>query len=669
MRFSIARGLLVFGSVISLGFLAAVGISSLTISKAEIGSAEYNRIIDLHDLRADILPPPLFLAEAYMMTLEAASTRSLLEENVARLRDLEQRYHERAERWHNSDIGGSLKDKIEASVRNDGDRFWDVVNTSVIPAMEAGDGLLLPPALSELRTVFHEHRANLQSLAEEANATLAQQETQAHQMVTLYQSVALAAAVIALVLLLGGIVAGRRLVVRPIGKMTEYMDLLASGTYDRDVPYTNRSDEIGRMAQSVEVFRKEIVEGQDARDAADLERRNREEAEADSAARREEEDRQRHTVIDSVANGLDHLAEGDFSFELNEPFIAEYEELRNAFNRTVGILNRTLSDITGSTDIVQTGSTEISQAADDLSRRTEQQAAALEETAAALDEITTTVKNSASAAEDAGQMVDDAKDGARKSGKIVKDAITAMQRIEQSSGQISQIIGVIDDIAFQTNLLALNAGVEAARAGEAGKGFAVVAQEVRELAQRSANAAKEIKDLINNSVEEVGDGVSLVSQTGEALEEIEQHVLKINDRVASIVTSSREQTAGLQEINTAINQMDQVTQQNAAMVEQTNAACQNLTAESGKLRGLVSAFNTRAADAVRKEPAQVRAPAPAAAPAPVSAPAPVAAPAHENSAPVDSPARSLGKKLASAFAVGGATATATESDDDDWTEF
>ncbi|MDA4847494.1 methyl-accepting chemotaxis protein [Hoeflea poritis] len=668
MSISIARGLLVFGSIVSLGFLAAVGINSLTISKVEIGSAEYNRIIDLNDLRADILPPPLFLAEAYMMTLEAASTRSLLEENVERLHGLEALYHERAQHWRDSSIKGTLKEGIEASVMNDGERFWQVVNQSVIPAMEAGDSLLLLPALSELRQVFHQHRENLQAVIGEADTALAEQQVRANQTVTLYQSAALAAALIALLLLLGGIFAIRRLVVRPIGKMTEYMGVLASGTYDQEAPYTNRSDEIGQMARSVEVFRQAIIDGQDARDAADLERRNREQAESDSAARREDEDQQRRTVIDSVANGLNHMAEGDLSFELREPFIAEYEELRKAFNRTVGTLNRTLSEITGSTDIVQTGSTEISQAADDLSRRTEQQAAALEETAAALDEITTTVRNSASAAEEAGQMVEDANNGARKSGKIVKDAITAMQRIEQSSGQISQIIGVIDDIAFQTNLLALNAGVEAARAGEAGKGFAVVAQEVRELAQRSANAAKEIKDLINNSVEEVGDGVSLVSQTGEALEDIEQHVLKINDRVASIVTSSREQTAGLQEINTAINQMDQVTQQNAAMVEQTNAACQNLTAESGKLRSLVSAFNTGAAVAVRKQPVQVRAPAPAAAPAPVSAPAPAPAPAHENSAPVDSPARSLGKKLASAFESGGGAATLTESDDD-WTEF
>ncbi|WP_136659738.1 HAMP domain-containing methyl-accepting chemotaxis protein [Nitratireductor sp. XY-223] len=655
MRLTIARGLLVFGTIVSLGFVAAVGINSLTISKVEIGSPEYNRIIELNDLRADVLPPALFLAEAYMMTLEAASTRSLLEENVARLRDLETLYNERSQHWRDAHISATLKDGIEASVQNDGNRFWEVVNTSVIPAMEAGDGLLLLPALSELRRVFHEHRENLQAVVGETNAALARQETQAHQMATLYQSLALAAALIALVLLLGGIAAIRRLVVSPIGKMTDYMGVLASGSYDQEVPYTNRSDEIGQMAQSVEVFRQAIIDGRDARDAADQERRNREEAESDSAARREEEDRQRRIVIESVANGLHHLAEGDLSVELSEPFIAEYEELRSAFNQSVGTLNRTLTDITGSTDIVQTGSTEISQAADDLSRRTEQQAAALEETAAALDEITTTVRNSATAAEEAGQMVDDAKDGARKSGTIVKDAITAMQRIEQSSGQISQIIGVIDDIAFQTNLLALNAGVEAARAGDAGKGFAVVAQEVRELAQRSANAAKEIKDLINNSVAEVGDGVSLVSRTGEALEEIEQHVLKINDRVASIVTSSREQTAGLQEINTAINQMDQVTQQNAAMVEETNAACQNLTAESRKLRELVSAFSTGATAIAHAEPVQPAVPEPA----------------HEESVPVDSPARSLGKKLASAFATGGAVATAAaaETSDEDWTEF
>ncbi len=649
MRLSIAKGLMLFGTVVSAGFIGAIAISSITINKTEIGSKAYNRIIDLNDLRADILPPPLFLAEAYMLVMEASNSSSLLAENVARLEVLETDYRTRYNYWHESNISSTLKEGIETSVQKDGNRFWELVDGTIIPALETSDFRVLPDALAQLRTIFHEHQNYLQGIVAETDTSLKSEQAAADKTVATYQTAAFVAALVAFVLLVAGLIGIRKFVVRPIGRMTQYMGVLASGTYDEAPPYTQRGDEIGQMAQSVEVFRQAIIDGQDARNSVDLERRNREEAEAGISAVREQEDSQRKTVIESLSTGLKQMAEGDLSSELSEPFCAEYEELRQAFNQTVQILNQTLGDISGSTEIVQTGSTEISQAADDLSRRTEQQAAALEETAAALDEITATVRNSSTAAEEARHMVDDAKDGAQKSGMVVKNAITAMQRIEQSSGQISQIIGVIDDIAFQTNLLALNAGVEAARAGDAGRGFAVVAQEVRELAQRSANAAKEIKDLINNSVNEVGEGVSLVSQTGQALEEIEQHVLKINDRVASIVTSSREQTAGLQEINTAINQMDQVTQQNAAMVEQTNAACQNLTSESSKLKGLVAGFSTTSSSARG------------------FASSPVAAVANESVAPVDSPARNLNRKLASAFG-GGATALALPSGDD-WSEF
>lgn len=670
MRLSIAKGLLVFGSVVAIGFIAAVSINTLTISKVAIGAPEYRRIIDLHDMRADIQSPPLFLAEAYMLALEAAEIPGLLETNVNQLAALENAYYERLGHWQGSDIAPELKAAVEAGVQGHGAQFWQLIDTRMIPAIKASDRQAMEPVLAELHAVYGRHRDDLRKIVADTQAALAAEETVAGDMVGSYQMLAFAAALIAMAMLLGGIFAIRWRAVRPIGHMTDYMGVLAAGSYGQDVPYVDRSDEIGDMARSLEVFRRAIMDGQAARNAADTERRNREDAEADTAGRREQDDAQRRAVIEDLSTGLRSLAGGKLTVELEKPFIAEYEELRDAFNQTVKGLRDTLGEVAGSTDIVQTGSTEISQAADDLSRRTEQQAAALEETAAALDEITATVRTSAAAAEEAGQMVDEAKGGTQKSGKVVQDAITAMQRIEQSSGKISQIIGVIDDIAFQTNLLALNAGVEAARAGDAGKGFAVVAQEVRELAQRSANAAKEIKELITNSVTEVGDGVSLVSETGEALQEIEQHVLRINDRVASIVTSTREQTSGLQEINTAINQMDQVTQQNAAMVEETNAACQNLTAESRKLRGLMSGFEIGSAAMVAAAAPRTRplAMAPAARPAaarPVEKPVVVKA----DHKPVESPARGLGQKLASAFETDGAAVAVSDTQNDDWTEF
>jgi methyl-accepting chemotaxis protein len=232
-----------------------------------------------------------------------------------------------------------------------------------------------------------------------------------------------------------------------------------------------------------------------------------------------------------------------------------------------------------------------------LARRTEQQAAALEETAAALAEITSTVHTAADRAAEASRMVEATKSSAGRSGGIVRDAVTAMGRIEESSSRIGQIIGVIDEIAFQTNLLALNAGVEAARAGEAGRGFAVVAQEVRELAQRSATAAREIKTLIQNSANEVEGGVSLVRSTGDALVEIEDLVRQVNDQVAQITSAAREQATGLNEINTSVNEMDQMTQKNAAMVEETSAASQTLVSECGRLKEQLGKFVLRSAGA------------------------------------------------------------------------
>ncbi|HQT47787.1 MAG: chemotaxis protein [Acidocella sp. 20-63-7] len=315
-------------------------------------------------------------------------------------------------------------------------------------------------------------------------------------------------------------------------------------------------------------------------------------AEMAMEAERNEAAQKQAGVVNALAVGLEHLSQGNLLFRLTTAFSAEYEKLRADFNATVEKLQATMQAIAVNTHGVGTGTLEITEASDDLSRRTEQQAASLEETAAALDQITVTVRKTAEGAAAARSVATQAQADAEHSGSVVRDAVTAMNGIEASSQKISNIIGIIDEIAFQTNLLALNAGVEAARAGDAGRGFAVVATEVRSLAQRSADAAKEIKALISTSGQQVQTGVKLVGETGQVLGRIVEQVARLNKLVVDITASTGEQASGLAEVNAAITQMDQVTQQNAAMAEESTAACHSLSGEAAELGRLVAQFQT-----------------------------------------------------------------------------
>ncbi|MBO9545304.1 methyl-accepting chemotaxis protein [Caulobacter sp.] len=391
-----------------------------------------------------------------------------------------------------------------------------------------------------------------------------------------------------------------RVIARPILGMTTAMTRLAQGDHAVEVPGAARRDEVGLMANAVLTFKDAAIEKVRMEAEAAETRRHVEAERARNEAARAEAAREQAMVVEQLAGGLSRLAEGDLTHRIEAPFAADYRQLKDDFNAAIARLRQAMSVISGNTSGIKSGSHEISQASDDLSKRTEQQAASLEETAAALEEITATVKRTAEGALHARQIVSAAKTDAEQGGTIAAEAVAAMTQIEGSSTQIAQIIGVIDEIAFQTNLLALNAGVEAARAGEAGKGFAVVAQEVRALAQRSAEAAKEIKQLIAGSTEQVGAGVALVGRTGEALQRIVRQVLEVNTLVAEIAASAQEQAASLQQVNVAVNQMDQVTQQNAAMVEESTAASHALAREAEDLSRLMNQFQVGDAPSVSR---------------------------------------------------------------------
>lgn len=422
---------------------------------------------------------------------------------------------------------------------------------------------------------------------------------------------------------------------------------IARGKTDVDLSQSVHKDEIGEMARSLAVLRDATIakarletEAERERALTDAERRER----AEEAAERE---RQTRAAVEALAEGLNRLAEGDMTHRIGTTFAGSLDQLRHDFNASVEKLQAALRSVGENANAIRAGSAEIRAASDDLAKRTEQQAASVEETAAALEEISTTLRDATKRAEDAGTLVEQTRRGAEKSGEVVQRAVDAMSGIEASSREISNIIGVIDEIAFQTNLLALNAGVEAARAGEAGKGFAVVAQEVRELAQRSANAAKEIKALITKSGSQVTMGVALVGETGKSLLEIINQVQEIDQNVTAIVRSSREQSTGLKEISEAVNNIDQATQQNAAMVEEQTAASHSLASEADELNRLIAQFRIGGAGMA-------------------SGSRPVAASASEHR-PIASAARALGNRLASAF--GGGRPAATNAAAKDWEEF
>jgi methyl-accepting chemotaxis protein len=394
---------------------------------------------------------------------------------------------------------------------------------------------------------------------------------------------------------IGGIVASivvglyvvRKGVTGPLAVLGDRMSRLASGDNDSVVPGTDRGDEIGTMAATVEIFRVAAI----AKNRADADQ---------------------EIAVSKVTDGLRRLAQGDLTVRLDQSIPESYGRLRDDFNSSTKALQEAMTQLTDSVEHIAVGSTEIRSASEDLSRRTEQQAAALEETAAAMNQITSNVKETALRAEEVSTATTNAEVNANEGGRIVEEAVVAMRAVEQSSNEIVQVVDLIDGIAFQTNLLALNAGVEAARAGDAGRGFAVVAEEVRALAQRSADAAKDIKQLVKNSSQQVDTGVKLVGRTGNALELIVTKVAEVTSLALLISKATASQSIGLQQINAAVGEMDKNTQQNAAMVEEATAAANGLSSEANQLTTLVNRYEIGSARAAAPRSGSAATPRPTA---------------------------------------------------------
>ena len=373
--------------------------------------------------------------------------------------------------------------------------------------------------------------------------------------------------VVAMAAVAGLMLSVKKLICDPYVSTVVRMEALAAGDLVTPLDFTNHQDCVGRMNRSMLVFK------QNAED-------------------RDRADRLLNNVVIEITAGLQEMKNGNLAYQISTAFDAEHDVLRQNFNETMAQLSDLLTQTANAASHVLTGATEIRSASDDLAQRTEEQAASLEQSASAMREVTGMVQQTALNATEVGRQVEEAHGAATEGGKVVQRAVKAMDAIQKSSGEINSIIDVIDGIAFQTNLLALNAGVEAARAGDAGKGFAVVANEVRALAQRSADAAKDIKNLITASTAGVSDGVALVDETGSVLLQISDRVAAINGRVAEISASTQTQAVRLQQVNIAVGEMDKMTQQNAAMVEETNAAARSLAEEANDLSHVVERFKT-----------------------------------------------------------------------------
>ncbi len=579
-----------FGAVIGASIAVAIAINLLVVNRIKVGGPLYEQIVQGKDLVADILPPPAYIIESYLEATLAYNRAKPISESRARLKELKAQYDERWKYWTDSNLRTDLRSKLIEGSHAHVAQFFAVIDQKLFSSLGRRDEEGAKEAYRDLTAAYQAHRAVVDDIvagAEKMNKALEEEAAHKSWSALLWLLGIVGGLFTVLVI---GIAAIGRGVVTPLVNLTKVIARTSAGELDVEVPSSQRKDEIGQMARALLVFRDAAVEKAALESQAAETRRLAESERSRNEAARAEVSRQVAAVVDSLGVGLEKLARGDLTFRIGTDGTTQYQKVQADFNAAIDQLQQTIRDIALSSAEVSNAASEISASTADLSQRTEEQAASLEQTSASMEEISVTVKNNAENALRANDLAKGARDVADRGGTVVSQAVTAMAQIEESSGKISDIISVIDEIARQTNLLALNAAVEAARAGEAGRGFAVVASEVRSLAQRSSQAAKDIKDLIVSSGGRVREGVDLVNRAGASLAEIVESIRSVADIVSDIAHASTEQATGIDQINKTLAQMDEMTQQNSALVEQNAATAKTLEDQQKAMSGQIAFF-------------------------------------------------------------------------------
>lgn len=548
--------------------LAAIVIVGIAVSYIRFGGPLHKENLLQDELLADVLPPPAFVVEPYLHATWTLSDPGHAARARAELAEERTLFEQRKAYWQTAPIPEELRDEVSATIGT-ADAFWTAIDKRFLPALAAGDlETMTRVHHDELASAYQKQHDAVERLVEHSTAYRTSLMDHANRlvMVLIVAFAGIALAVFAIVLQAARMI--RQRVVAPLVETADTMQRMAEGDYRVEATGAERNDEIGVMARAIAVFRENGM----------------------ARAKAQEE---QQAVVAALSAGLDCMARQNLEHRIEQRFPGDYEELRTNYNIAVDALASAMRTVRVGAASVMSSIAEIRDASDDLARRNEQQASSLAQTASAMHRVTGSVRETASGAKDVNVAINSAHGEASIGGEVVQQAITAMAAIEASAQEISKIISVIDGIAFQTNLLALNAGVEAARAGESGKGFAVVATEVRALAQRSAEAAQNIKTLIENSTSQVEEGVRLVGETGTRLTGIVEQIAAVDALVAQIAQSAARQAESLEQVNVEVAAMDRMTQANAAMVEQSSAATRSLSSEAERLTDLVATFRTR----------------------------------------------------------------------------